>query len=266
MGISMLIIDPQMDFHSGGSLFIQGADENCTKIAEFIKTCGKNIDNIIVTIDAHVDGHIAQSSVWEDENGMEPDAFTVISHADVLSGHWKPKNPNLKDQYALYTKRLEEKGRFQLTIWPDHCMEGTSGRNVVPVLEDALSKWEALTRRTVIRVLKGENRHTEMYSVFRAEVPMDEDPRTKWNRELMKTLLDQDKLLICGQALSHCVNYSTLDLINHWEPREFSDLYIVTDGTSSVAGFERTGQQFLQDMTKKGVIVTDFQSIATSIL
>jgi hypothetical protein len=94
------------------------------------------------------------------------------------------------------------------------------------------------------------------------------------------------QLLICGQALSHCVNYSTLDLINHWEPREFSDLYIVTDGknmractssnlkllffcglgTSSVAGFERTGQQFLQDMTKKGVIVTDFQSIATSIL
>lgn len=118
----MNIIIWQMDFHSGGSLSIQGADENCTKIAEFIKydfaiilflelcshfvcicffimnqrTCGKNIDNIIVTIDAHVDGHIAQSSVWEDENGMEPDAFTVISHADVLCGRWKPKTPNLK--------------------------------------------------------------------------------------------------------------------------------------------------------------------------
>lgn len=58
----------------------------------------------------------------------------------------------------MYTKRLEEKGRFQLTIWPDHCMEGTSGRNVVPVLEDALSKWEALTRKTVIRVLKVRKR------------------------------------------------------------------------------------------------------------
>lgn len=34
-----------------------------------------------------------------------------------------------------------------------------------------------------------------MYSVFRAEVPMDEDPRTKWNHELMKTLLDQDKVI-----------------------------------------------------------------------
>ncbi len=49
----LLIIDPQIDFHPGGSLAVAGANEDTERIAAFINRHISAIDEIYVTLDSH---------------------------------------------------------------------------------------------------------------------------------------------------------------------------------------------------------------------
>lgn len=49
----LLIIDPQNDFHAGGSLAVKGADEDALRIAQMIRENWHSIDEIYVTMDCH---------------------------------------------------------------------------------------------------------------------------------------------------------------------------------------------------------------------
>ncbi len=64
-----------------------------------------------------------------------------------------------------------------------------------------------------------------------------------------------DNLVICGQALSHCVNYTVRDIVSQWSPSSPSSITILKDCMSSVPGFEEAGEKFLQDMMEVGVHV-----------
>ena len=64
---------------------------------------------------------------------------------------------------------------------------------------------------------------------------------------------DTKKLVICGQALSHCVNYTVRDVAHHWPDEKMSTLTILTDCCSSVPGFEAAGEEFVSDMKELGV-------------
>lgn len=61
--------------------------------------------------------------------------------------------------------------------------------------------------------------------------------------------------MICGQALSHCVNYTVRDIVSQWSPSSPSSITILKDCMSSVPGFEEAGEKFLQDMMEVGVNV-----------
>ncbi len=50
---TLLIIDPQVDFHPGGSLGIPTANEDSERTAGFILDNMDNIEQIIVTLDSH---------------------------------------------------------------------------------------------------------------------------------------------------------------------------------------------------------------------
>lgn len=71
---------------------------------------------------------------------------------------------------------------------------------------------------------------TEMYSAIEAEVPIPADPMTQTNFEFIADLKRAEKLIIGGQALSHCVNYTTRDLLRYWAPRDPADLILLIDG------------------------------------
>ena len=49
----LLIIDPQNDFHPGGSLGVTGANEDSQRIADMISKNQTSIDEIYVTLDSH---------------------------------------------------------------------------------------------------------------------------------------------------------------------------------------------------------------------
>lgn len=52
-GTALLIVDPQRDFHEGGSLAVPGAIEDAGRIAELITSHAESIDELIVTLDSH---------------------------------------------------------------------------------------------------------------------------------------------------------------------------------------------------------------------
>ncbi|MBM75026.1 MAG: hypothetical protein CMK59_06480 [Proteobacteria bacterium] len=247
----LFIIDPQNDFHPGGSLAVPGSNEDSGRIANFIVDNASLIDEIYVSLDSHHRIHIAHGVFWNDQNGEHPPPFTLIKHQDVISGKWTPVNPDLLEYAKHYTKSLEDKGRFIVCIWPEHCLIGTAGHAVVPVLNDALQEWVKIKMKPVEYIHKGMNCLTEMYSALAAEVPLQDDPTTSMNLELLKKLNTADNILICGEAKSHCVNYTMRDLAAHWT-KEQSALVLLSDCTSAVPGFEDAAAQFEHDMKALG--------------
>ena len=100
---------------------------------------------------------------------------------------------------------------------------------------------------------QGQNDITEMYSAIEAEVPVATDPRTQTNFEFIADLKRSTRLIIGGQALSHCVNYTTRDLLRYWQPRDPADLVLLIDGCSPVPGCDADAQLFIDDMRAANV-------------
>ena len=252
---ALLIIDPQNDFHPGGSLAVAGADSDAERISRFILDNALQIDDIFVTLDTHQKLHIAHPMFWKDQDGEDPAPFTIISSADVESGKWACKAERNKDHALRYVKGLEAGGKFSLCIWPYHCLVGTVGHAVTPHVQGALHQWETDHSACVRYVLKGNNALTEHYSALKAEVEIENDPHTAFNTDLFDALAKFDRVIVCGQAKSHCVNFTVRDLVSRWPKDETNRIVLLDDAMSSVGGFEEAGDAFIKDMEEAGLVV-----------
>lgn len=257
----LFIIDPQIDFHPGGTLGVPGAHEDSQNIASFIRQNTAQIDEIIVSLDSHHRIHIAHGVFWKDASGAHPAPFTLIRHEDVLSGRWTPVDDSLLEHTKHYTKALEDKGRFVVCIWPEHCLIGTPGHAVIPVLNEALQAWVAEKMTPVKYVYKGMNCLTEMYSALAAEIPLETDPSTSLNQDLVDHLHSADRIIVCGEAKSHCVNYTMRDLADNWK-KDPSALVLLNDCASAVPGFEAAADAFEADMRQLGCMVTNHDELS----
>jgi nicotinamidase/pyrazinamidase len=252
--ICVLLIDPQNSFcDPKGSLSVPGAADDCVRFAAaFTKHLAK-VNEVFVTLDTHQKYHIAHALFWVNNKKEHPAPFTIITAADVDKGIWKAQNPQHQTWAVNYVHELESGGRFQLVIWPDHCLVGSSGHCVYEPLMAALLKWEQTKQSSVSYVLKGNNAFTEHYSAIKAEVKVEEDPITHTNFVLIEKLKKFDRIVVAGQALSHCVNFTVRDLVEQLSPEERSKVWVAKDASSSVKGFEKAGDTFVIDMKKLGV-------------
>jgi nicotinamidase-related amidase len=141
--VELVIIDPQYDFcDPKGKLYVGGAEDDITRLAAMVKRLGKRIDDIHVTLDSHHLMHIAHPIFWKDSKGTHPSPFTIITVQDVEKGTWTPTVPSLYRKALQYVKSLEKNGRYQLCIWPPHCLIGTPGHAIMEPLLSELLKWE----------------------------------------------------------------------------------------------------------------------------
>ena len=223
-----------------------------TRLAHMIRRIGPQLDAIHVTLDTHHYVHIAHSIFWKNEAGEHPAPFTIISLADVESGAWSATEDRYHQQAIEYVRTLEQRGRYKLCIWPYHCLIGSPGHAVTPELYAALVDWEKQFE-VVNYVSKGANLTTEHYSAIQAEVPDARDPSTQVNRELTNALRSADMVVIAGEAGSHCVANTVRDLVRLEDPSRLQRLFLLTDAMSPVKGFENLQDEFLKDMTDKGV-------------
>jgi len=261
--ITLLIIDPQLDFHSGGSLAVPGADEDAQRTAALIESNMQSIDQIVITLDTHHRLHIAHGAFWTNADGESPPPFTLVSKEDVEAGTWKPRDDTLVDYVVDYIGKLEASGKFKLCVWPEHCIIGSRGHAVTAPILKAANDWSVMHMKNIQYVHKGQNNLTEMYSALSAEVPLDSDTDTQYNTALQQSLLpasDKDVLLVCGQALSHCVNYTLRDVVKNQPKEVTARVHLLKDCCSSVPGFEASGVEFIADMETAGVVITESKS------
>ena len=258
--IELLVIDPQNDFcDPQGSLFVKGADEDMTRLAKFVDQFGSKLSDINVTFDSHQDIDIAHPYFWVNSKGENPKPFTIIHAADVDAGTWLPAVPSKsrRDRAVAYVKQLEPNGRYPLCIWPVHCVIGEWGHNVYKPLQDSLRNWSRKNFATINPVTKGSNPWTEHYSAVKAEVPDPQDESTRLNKAFIAKLQKCDEIIIAGEALSHCVANTVRDVAEAFGDDSYvQKLVLLTDASSNVTGFENFGDQFLKDMTARGMRTT----------
>lgn len=254
-GTAVLIIDPQNDFHEGGSLAVSGAKADSARTAQMIKDHMSDIHQISVTLDSHLKLHIANPFFWKNAAGEHPPPFTCITEKEINSSTWVPSRPELLQHSLEYVRGLESNKRFTLLVWPEHCLIGTPGHNVVEPLNSALQEWSGHNLDIVNYVNKGTCPLTEMYSGLKADVELKHDESTQFNSKLVSRLLEADRVLVCGQALSHCVQFTTRDLLSQWPKNRLKDLWLIEDQCSPVGGFETAAVGFVADMRTAGLTV-----------
>jgi nicotinamidase-related amidase len=261
MRIELLVIDPQNDFcNPKGTLFVPGAEDDMKRLAAMTSRLKDKIDDIHVTLDSHHYVDIAHPIFWVDSQSKHPDPFTIISADDVIKGLWRTTFTPFQSRAQEYVKTLELNKRYPLCIWPYHCLIGSWGYGVVPELFDSFVEWEK-DFCLVDYVTKGSNFWTEHYSAVQADVPDPEDPDTHLNMRLIETLQEADIILLAGEARSHCLANTVIDIANNFGEDNIKKMVLLQDATSDVPDppgttmFTDIGEQFVSDMMARGMQV-----------
>lgn len=256
MKITLLTIDPQVDFcDPSGALAVAGADKDMERLSKMVIKHKEKIDDIRVTLDSHQLVHIAHPIFWVDSNGNHPNPFTPISLEDVQKGKYKTYNPAFQKRALDYVEKLERNGRYSLFIWSFHCLIGTKGYSVCPCFSDALIEWQK-EFAMIDWVTKGSNPFTEHYSAIQADVPDPEDPSTEVNTSFIQRLQEADRILVAGEASSHCLKTSVEDCVSQFGDEQAKKLVLLEDCMSPVTGFESAHDDFMNWAKNKGIQIS----------
>lgn len=230
-------IDVQVGFCTpGASLFVPGAVEDTQRTVEWMyRNLGK-ISALFFSMDTHRVFQIFHPAWWVDAQGNHPAPFSTITHADVKSGKWTAvAHPK---ESLEYTRTLEAKGKYVLTVWPYHTLLGGLTHALVPaVMEAALFHAHARKHQTHFET-KGTHAMTENYSVLSPEVTeVGGQVVGGFNTPFFKLLMEYDRVYVFGQAKSHCVLSTLNDLRTHLEAtdrRLLEKIYVLEDAMSPV--------------------------------
>jgi len=262
---------PGYELFVGGRSGMGAVDDNI-RLCEFIYRNLAEITEIDLTMDTHTATQIFHPVFWINSAGVHPSPMTMITPEDVENAIWQV-NPaaassmilgeypqvcldgcsdkSCSDKccsdkyqalqtYALhYVRRLHQNGKFPLTIWPYHSMLGGIGHAIVSAVEEACFFHNLARGSQTHFELKGSNPLTENYSVLQPEVMSDQQERAiaHKNTAFLQKLLSFDRIIIAGQAESHCVAWTVDDLLSEiqaTDPSLAQKVYLLEDCMSPV--------------------------------
>lgn len=176
---ALVIVDPQNDFCPGGSLAVDGGDA----IMAGIVALADRFAHVVVTQDWHPADH---SSFASNHDGGVPFETVRMRYGDQV-------------------------------LWPDHCIQGTSGALFHPAVHGAIDRAQLIVR-------KGYDPALDSYSAF-----YENDKRTPTG--LSGYLRDKAvrRCVFVGLAFDFCVAWSALDAV-----RDGFDAVVVRDLTRSI--------------------------------
>lgn len=155
----LLVTDVQNDFLPGGRLAVAGGDA----IVPIVNALAPRFRNVVLTQDWHPPGHLSFAS---SHPGREP--FETIE---------LPYGPQV--------------------LWPDHCVQGSSGADLSPAL--AVPHAELILR-------KGYHREIDSYSTF-----CEADGKTRTGLAGYLRERGLTRVFFAGLATDFCVAYSAVD-------------------------------------------------------
>lgn len=256
----LFIVDMQNDFClPTGSLYVPGAEKDAERLSLLIRERENDIDKIILTADQHHVMDIAHPAYWKNAKGEHPAPFTTISWWDVVSGEWTPFGN--KDEVIDYLRRLIETGEYKHMIWPEHCLHGSEGAAIIPVLMEAVTVWARGGKYYEV-VEKALNPSTEFFGAFRANVPLANAPDTMFNVKLKEELECHDVIWLAGEARSHCVANTLKQLFDY--PNIVRKLVILEDCTSNIQGCEDLAIPIYEKATRMGARFVKSESLLFS--
>jgi nicotinamidase-related amidase len=224
--IGLLVVDTQNTFCTPGfELFVPGAPDDNRRLCEFIYRNLGAITQVVPTLDTHRAMQVFHAAWLVDEDDLHPPPYTIVSAEDIARGVWRAADPAEQANLLAYARALEARGRFQLTVWPYHAMLGGIGHALVSAVEEAIFFHGIARDSAPAFQTKGDDPRTEHYSALGAEVG------GLRNERLLELLGGFDKILIAGQAKSHCVAWTLGDLLDD-VPAE--RVYLLEDCTSPV--------------------------------
>ncbi len=156
---ALIVVDVQNCFVPGGSLAVANGDQ----IVPLVNTLARRFENVILTQDWHTPGHISFAS----------------SHAG------KKPFESVELPYGSQT------------LWPDHCVQGTEGAELVKGL--------AIPHAQLV-VRKGYNPRVDSYSAF-----IEADGKTRTGLDGYLTTRGINAVYVCGLATDFCVAFTALD-------------------------------------------------------
>jgi len=251
----LMLVDVQNTFCIPGfELYVagrsgRGAVDDNGRLCGFIYHNLHLITRITATMDTHQAMQIFHAIFLVDANGGHPAPYTNVSAEDIRSGKWK-FNPELASHFGIsseqgqehlkyYTAMLEEKGKYALTIWPYHAMLGGVGHALVSSVEEAVFFHSVARFSQPHFEVKGDRAFTEHYSVIGPEVEKGPHGEVlgRHNNRFVNMLKGVDRLVIAGQAKSHCVAWTIADLLDdarQHDPSLVRKIYLLEDCTSPV--------------------------------
>jgi nicotinamidase-related amidase len=224
--LCLLLVDCQNTFCTPGfELFVPGAPDDNRRLCEFVYRNLGAITQIVPTLDTHHALQVFHASWLVDAEGRHPAPYTVVSVQDVEDGVWRAADPAEQEGLIDYVRALEAGGRYRLTVWPYHAMLGGIGHALVSTVEEAVFFHAVARQVSPVFEVKGDDPRTEAYSALGPEVG------GRRNEELIELLRSFDRVLLAGQAKSHCVAWTVEDLL---EDLPADRLYLLEDCMSPV--------------------------------
>lgn len=158
-GEALIVVDLQNDFCPGGALGVDGGHE----IVPIIQTLMGQFEHVILTQDWHPAGHLSFAT---SHPGKSPFETTEMPYGTQ-------------------------------TLWPDHCVQGTSGAEFHPGLD---------TTKAELIIRKGFRRTIDSYSTFFENDRVTPTGLAGYLRER-----GIGHITLTGIATDFCVAYSAID-------------------------------------------------------
>lgn len=189
---ALVVVDLQEDFcPPNGSLAVQGGRE------------------IVSTVNKLLSFPFALKIATKD--------FHPQDHISFASNHPPPNNKPFETMITI-NNPLNSEETETTRLWPDHCVQGTPGAELIPELD---------IEKVQHTVEKGQDKRVEMYSAFA-------DPFTKptISRSKLADILHDagiSDVYIAGLAMDYCVKYTALDSV-----KEGFNTLVVGEATKAV--------------------------------
>ena len=199
MSSALIIIDVQNDFCPGGALSVKDGE----KIIEPINAAQEEFDNIILTQDWH-----------------------PKEHSSFASNHSTEVYSTIEMDYGPQI------------LWPNHCIQGSTGANFHKNLN---------TNNSDLILRKGRNPKIDSYSAF-----FENDKNTTTGLEGYLVKKEIKRVYLCGLAFDYCVFYSALDGVNLG-----FDVFVFQDLTKAI-NLNNSEKIARKTMVEKGIKLINF--------
>ncbi|SDE17257.1 bifunctional nicotinamidase/pyrazinamidase [Rhodospira trueperi] len=203
---ALLVIDVQNDFCSGGALAVPEGETVVPVVNRLIEA----FQVVVLTQDWHPPGHASFASAHD-----TGDAFTMIE---------MPYGPQV--------------------LWPDHCVQGTSGAAFHPDL---------ITDPARLIVRKGTNPEIDSYSAF-----FENDQITATGLAGALADLGVEHVVMAGLATDYCVCWSALDA-----RRLGLNVTVVEDACRAI-DLDGSLASAMASMLESGVRISDSETVLAS--